>query len=314
MSNRLGKLLWNTAVFTAGALVTTTIVDRAMAKKEKENFRPYGFKVQTQFGGMNISINGERGPVIVLLSGYGTAAPILDFSPLAKACSCFAKVITIEYLGYGCSDKTHRTRTLQHITEEIHEVLQRLHIKEYYLAPHSISGVYALYYLHRYPEEVKGVIAMDTSVPGQIDYSDSTMETKVMSTMKKLGLVRLLDLLAPGSVSACSHAYDEETMKLMKEMSLSNEPNLTIEDEGNRILQNFNACRSFQYPKDMPVLMFLSSQTSEMTKGWWEHLHEKQIEHLECAKLIKLQGKHYLHWNNSKLMAEEIKRFVIKED
>lgn len=310
MGSKLGKFLWNTMLFTAGTLAATTVIDRVLTEKEKEAFQPYGFKVQTPQGGMNVAIEGNQGPVIVLLSGYGTAAPILDFKPLSKELSRFAKVVTLEYLGYGCSDQIARSRTLQHIAEEIHEVMQRLNINQYYLMPHSISGVYALYYVNRYPEEVLGVFGIDTSIPSQIDYVDSEKENQVMTVVKKLGLLRVLDLISPGVLSPNNENYDEKDRYWLKRMSLWIDDNPALQDEGKRIKENFNACRSYHYPKDLPVLMFLSTQTSDMTKGWWEELHEKQIEGMTQARILKLEGKHYLHWSNSAVMAEEVKKFI----
>ena len=69
-------------------------------------------------------------------------------------------------------------------------------------------------------------------------------------------------------------------------------------------------CRLLSFPKDLPVLMFVSDGNIKMTKGWWQTLHEKQIASLTNKEMKILKGSHYLHWNNSDIMAEEAKRFI----
>lgn len=310
MAKGIKKLLINTAVLAAGTMASVVIYDRIKEKQEKEKFSPYGFKVETRLGSMNAVINGEKGPVIVLLSGYGTASPYLDFKPLAKELSRFAKVVTLEYPGYGCSEQAERPRTVWNIIEEVHEVLKRLGFERYWLMPHSISGVYSLAYANRYPEEVEGILCIDTSHPEQIDYLSVDAETKVMPVLKELGMMRLLDKVMPGKFSPDSEDYEEEDLKMLKAMKLWHDANPSLKDEGNRLVENMNACRTLSFPEDLPVLMFICTGNIEMTKGWWKDLHEKQIQTTRYGKMMILEGTHYLHWTKSQEMAEEVKKFI----
>ena len=312
MAGKGKQLLKKTVLFTAGSLAASAAVNRVMTKKEKESIRPYGFKVETQYGGMNVAIAGEKGPVIVLLSGYGTAAPILDFKPLAQELSRFAKVITVEYLGYGCSDSTRRSRTLDRITEEIHEVLQRMNLYQYWLMPHSISGVYALAYVQRYPKEVQGVIGIDPSVPEQINYVDSSVENRIMKPLKKMGLLRLMDWMRPGTISPNTSAYDKEDLQQIRWRTLDDQSNPVWDEEARQIPENFRMACLLSYPKTMPVLYFLSSATCERTRGWWKELHEKQLSDLLNAELVVLEGPHYLHWENSTRIAQKSRQFILE--
>lgn len=309
---RFTKLLMNTALFASGALCATVVTDRALEKKEKENFIQYGFKVGTRYGGINVDIQGEKGPFIILLSGYGTASPILDFKPLAKELSRFAKVVTIEYLGYGYSDRTERVRTMHNINDEVHEVLQRMNINKYWLMPHSISGVYCLDYVRRYSDEVQGLLMIDPSHPEQVDYFGVSAETKVLPVLKALGMLRIIDALLPGKFSPESNDYDPEDLKQIKAMHLWHENNFALKDEGERLVDHMNACRDVPFPKDLPVLMFISSENVEMTKGWWEDLHKKQLSSTQYGKMVIVEGSHYLHWTKSAELAKESKQFILE--
>ena len=82
---------------------------------------------------MSYSIRGNGDQTIVLLPGFGTSAPILDFTPLVNELAPDYRVVTVEPFGYGYSDGTDKDRTTANIVEEIHTAVQSLGIDEYIL-------------------------------------------------------------------------------------------------------------------------------------------------------------------------------------
>lgn len=100
----------------------------------------------------------------VSVKGYDMT---VEFRHLAKRLEKNYTVVIPEYFGYGLSDSTGQDRTVQRIANELHECFQKVGFHQYYFVAHSISGIYSLYYANRYPNEVKGFIGIDSSVPGQ---------------------------------------------------------------------------------------------------------------------------------------------------
>lgn len=78
----------------------------------------------------------------MILPGYETAVPALDFKPLISELTPYYKVVVVKPFGYGLSDQTEKERSTANIVSEIHEALQSLHIDRYILMGHSISGIY----------------------------------------------------------------------------------------------------------------------------------------------------------------------------
>ncbi|MCU6340031.1 alpha/beta hydrolase, partial [Enterobacter quasiroggenkampii] len=111
---------------------------------------------------MNVLIQGQGEETVVLLPGYGTAAPGLDFKLLIDELSPHYKVVAIEPFGYGLSDKTEKDRSTENMVSEIHEALRQLRIDRYTLMGHSIAGIYALDYVDKYPQEVKAFVGIDS--------------------------------------------------------------------------------------------------------------------------------------------------------
>lgn len=117
-----------------------------------------------------VDVKGEENETtIILLPGWGSPSPILEFLPLAEKLSENFRVITIEPFGYGLSDKIGKEREISVVVEELHECTKKLGCDEYYLMAHSLSGLYSLYWANVYPQEVQGFIGIDPSVPKQSD-------------------------------------------------------------------------------------------------------------------------------------------------
>lgn len=132
-----------------------------MTAYEQKQYSPIGELVEINGKNMHIYSRGEGDQTLVLLSGLGTAAPTLDFEPLVNELSKNNKVVVIEPFGYGWSEITDKEQTVENIVEEIRMALKTANIDgPYILMPHSISGIYTMYFANNYPEEIKAIIGI----------------------------------------------------------------------------------------------------------------------------------------------------------
>ena len=207
---------------------------------------------------MNVLIQGEGEETIVLLPGYGTAAPALDFKLLIDELSPFYKVVVVEPFGYGLSDETEKERTTENMVSEVHEALQQLNIDRYMLMGHSISGIYGLDYVNKYPNEVSAFVGIDSSVPTQPGM-DMNFPLKTFKFLKKSGLLRLTIKIGDDPYAAL--AFDEKTVEQMKMISNKNMYNDTTLNEMENISSNFKAAQGLIFPKYLPLLLFVH-------RGW----------------------------------------------
>lgn len=114
------------------------------SRKINPSRKRYGKKVKVGDKYMRVSIMGKSSKVLLILPGWNSISPILEFKPLAEKLSEYFTVITIEPLGYGLSDRTERLRGTCNIVEELHRCVENLGYCKYYILAHSISGLYAV--------------------------------------------------------------------------------------------------------------------------------------------------------------------------
>jgi pimeloyl-ACP methyl ester carboxylesterase len=296
-----GALVIAFALFIA----TVFIVNAISNKSEQGKINSYGQFVTVDGKNMNVLIEGKGEETVVLLPGYGTAAPALDFKPLINELSPFYKVVVIEPFGYGLSDVSEKERTIDNMVSEIHEALQQLNVTHYTLMGHSISGIYGLDYVNKYPNEVNAFVGIDSSVPTQ-GGTDDPFPTDVYKLLKKSGFYRLLMKLAPDQLVA--PAVDDETREQIRMLSLKNTFNSNNLSEGENFGPNFKAAENLTFPKDLPVIFFLQANDTE-TEGWIP-LHEEQVKNSVHGKVMTFEGGHYLHHTRSKEIAENFRKFM----
>ncbi|WP_430155027.1 alpha/beta fold hydrolase [Paenibacillus algorifonticola] len=287
-------------------------VDLFSSKSEQAKLLPYGQSVAVDGKYMNVSTHGEGEETIVLLPGYGTAAPALDFKPLIEQLSPFYKVVVIEPFGYGLSDLTDKERSTDNIVSELHEVLQSLEINRYILMGHSISGLYSLDYVNKYPSEVSAFVGLDSSVPTLKEQKIGSSIIRTLILLKKTGFARLQ--LKLGEDSYADLPYDDQTKEQLKILIHKNIYNANQLNEAGTMYANFEAAEQLTFPKALPVIFFI--QANHPVTDRWIPEHEKQIKDSVHGKIVLFEADHYLYRTHSAEIVESLRTFMeqVKQD
>ncbi|MFS0838776.1 alpha/beta fold hydrolase [Paenibacillus sp. 1P03SA] len=286
-------------------LAIVFIMNRVSSKSEEGKIEHYGQLVAVDGKNMNVFIQGKGEETVVLLPGYGTAAPALDFKALIDELSPYYKVVAVEPFGYGLSDITEKERSTDNIVREIHEALQSLDIDRYILMGHSIAGIYGLDYVNKYGNEVNAFVGIDSSVPAQ-GGMDVEFPVNKLKLLKQSGLARLL--LKSGDDPYAGLPFDTKTKEQMRMLTLKNMYNSSILNELETIYPNFLAVKQLKFPKNLPLLLFVQANNTERKD--WVSLHEEQVKESANGKMITFEGGHYLHHTRSKEIAENFRQFM----
>ncbi|MFW7431342.1 alpha/beta fold hydrolase [Vagococcus carniphilus] len=286
------------------ALVVTATVNQIALSKETKKIENYGQKIDVFDGKMNVRIDGKGKETIVLLPGYGTPSPGIDFKPLINELKSDYQVLTIEPFGYGLSSQTKRERTLENVTEEIHYVLKQLKIESFILMGHSISGIYGMNYVNTYPNEVKAFVGIDTSVPNQPWPGNPT---KTIDFLRYSGVLRLFTKMRP-ELFEYPHLTKEENEQY-RMLNLKNTGNQSMRSEGIELDNSFEKVKTMTFPKSLPLLLFIDHGNAE-TVPTWRDLHLKQVKNANKGASFELEGGHYLHRTQSKKIVSEMKQFL----
>ncbi|MEW4100686.1 alpha/beta hydrolase [Bacillus altitudinis] len=287
-------------VFVASVYVVNLISN----EREQGKIEDYGQKVLVDGKQMNVLIQGDGKETIVLLPGYGTASPVLDFKSLVKELSPYYRVVVIEPFGYGLSDDTDKVRTSQNIVDEIHECLQKLNIKKYTLMGHSISGIYGLEYVNQYEKEVQAFVGIDTSVPKQ---ETDELPVSSLQLLHQSGFYRLIVKMNPEQL--VMPKVDDQTKAQIKMLTFRNFLDESQASEAENFRNNFKNAQRLHFPKKLPVAFYLADQTEKETPNW-KPMHEELLKNVDHGKIVTFKGGHYLHHTKSKEIADDVREFL----
>lgn len=323
MKRRILKIMKWVFVVLLGVVVVLVIWNFICKMAEQSKIgAAYGSVIEVNGHNMTVDIKGEDNEItIILLPGWGSPSPILEFLPLAEELSEDFRVITIEPFGYGLSDKVGAEREISVIVEELHECTQKLGCGQYYLMAHSLSGLYSLYWANAYPQEVQGFIGIDPSVPKQSDEEPlpikmvtlNKLSAYLQKTVSVLGITRILSIGNPENAiyADSSYPYSERELEVFRILSMDFAYNKDIMNELNHMEDSLEFVRDMKFPETIPVLQFVSGDNCELLETW-EMLHREVITETDKSEVLRLDGGHYLHFGRKQEVVEKVREWLRK--
>ena len=131
-------------------------------KDKKPAYSPPGKLVDVGGYRLHLNCTGKGGPAIVLISGAGDFS--FDWGLVQPGVSRFARVCGYDRAGLAWSDPGPTPRTMRQDAYELHTLLKAARIKApYVLVGHSIGGLIARVYAGQYPDEVAGMVLVDST-------------------------------------------------------------------------------------------------------------------------------------------------------
>jgi len=280
-------------------IILYTILNVVCSINEKKQLKRYKYGIQIDFNNhtMIADVKGEQHEqTIVFLTGYETPSPVLHYKPLTEKLSEKYRVITLEPFGYGLSDETDEERTVEKIVSELHIVIQRFGIQQYYLMAHSIGGVYSLYWSNQHKNEVLGFIGLDITVPGKevIAYNkNASKNINLVAFADYIGLDRMLSLFNKKNLlrplETKGYSYTDQELELFKLITLQKGYNKTQRKEISTLEENLVKVEAMKFPNTMPVINYVCSENLKNIPNW-KQLHVDIGSESTSSEVIEIEG------------------------
>lgn len=148
---------------------------------------------------LHLECTGSRGPTVILEPGGGGSAASMGL--IAPAVAPDNRVCVYDRAGRGWSDPAASPPDGAQIATDLHNLLNHAQVPgPYVLAGHSFGGLYVRTYAAKYPEEVAGLVLVDSTaaknspVSPQKASSYSVLKhlSSLVATTSRLGVGRLI--------------------------------------------------------------------------------------------------------------------------
>jgi pimeloyl-ACP methyl ester carboxylesterase len=193
-----------------GALVLSCIGGAYETYRESTDSFPMAGRL-IDVGGhkLHIDCTGTGSPTVVLEPGLGEPSTAMAW--IAPAVAKTTRVCVYDRAGRGWSESAGGPQDGVEVATDLHTLLQRAGERgPFVLAGHSAGGIYVLNFAHLYPDQIAGVVLLDSMHPQQYTkiagwptfYEMYRRASAVLPSLSRLGVGRAIYASAYGDLPA----------------------------------------------------------------------------------------------------------------
>jgi pimeloyl-ACP methyl ester carboxylesterase len=217
---------------------------------------------------LHLDCRGTGSPTVVLENGLSLVSPM--WGRITDATAGTTRVCAYDRAGQGWSDDAPAPQDSAAVTRDLHALLDAAgESGPFVLAGHSSGGVYALTYAARYPDQVAGLVLLDSASPHQFtvlpeyaaQYEFLMRLYGVLPTLTRLGIGRLVPALSTNDVPGVAGA---------QATALLNSPRnaRTARDEVSTYRRSFEQAKELTTLGSKPLVVVSATATLDGTDGW----------------------------------------------
>ncbi|VEF49119.1 alpha/beta hydrolase fold protein [Bacillus freudenreichii] len=308
------KALILTTIILIFTFASTFIYQSFLSNSSFSKYPPVGELIDIGDYQLHMYATGKKTdlPTIILESGSGTPSSVSDWRYIQPELAKSTRVITYDRAGYGWSDQAHNDRTSDQIINDLHKMLEVSNEKgPFILVGHSFGGFNMQLFAHRYPNQVAGMVLLDSSLIGKSpEVTDSALFFQ--ESLRELGVMRLMGNLGilPVPEAAMSDErskeflyrsfYNEDQKSEIKFMTTTDEKQLKLVHEAG-----FG---------DLP-LMILSSRAEEKEHKDWQTSQDALLQlSTNSQRHIVEHSSHYIHHDQPTVVIDSILKISEKAE
>lgn len=259
-------------------LLINFIVHRIKSRKEYNELMEAGYINKYSAGDYDLNIyrigNKDSKYKIIGISGLGAHNFSIEMSLVNEKLINDYEIIYIDRAGYGYSDSTNKKQTVQQVVSDYRTALKNAGIEgPYILMPHSLGGLYTTYWESEYPDEINGVILIDSSELGIDVWEEDDYKITFIDYLEsfacKLGLQRYV---LRNYVYALPKIYSSDDQKYTDYLYTYAMINKATISELKEINNNTNYVFNNIKENDIPKIYISSSNGSRNKKELQEYL------------------------------------------
>ena len=210
---RIGWVLLTLLVLFVGLSVIGATYQAIATQIDQGNYPPPGQMVDV--GGYKLHINcvGEGSPTVILDAVGGGSST--QWALIQPELAATARVCAYDRAGFGWSEPGFEPRDARQQVDELRTLLANADVADpYVLVGHSYGGRVARVYAAQHPDEVAGLVLVDTGIPYQDSrlpqeyHNEYAAEERMINSLRWLAPLGIVRLFVTAGVGPTAEDYD----------------------------------------------------------------------------------------------------------
>lgn len=271
---------------------------------------------------------GTGGPTVILDAGLGNMGA--DWELVQPEIAKFTQVVSYDRAGNGWSEASPHPRTSQQIVKELHALLENGNVpKPYILVGHSFGGGNVQLYAATYPDEVAGIVLVDSCHEDQWKWLKPQMEAMPKPLpariLSALGISRLM---TKAQAEKMAPLLSEEMKNIHLALSSTTKNTCTVCREARSLgesleqLKKINDSLSHALPcyvisagikMDVTQLGWPEEQVrifNEMMAAWDGLQKDIASKYPGSHFLVAEKSDHLIPWNQPEIIVQAVQELV----
>jgi len=195
----LGRVALGFLILLLVLMATGAIYQAVANARDAKTYKPVDQMVDVNGIQMRLDCRGSGSPTVVLEAGAQSSS--IYWVRIQDDVAEFTRVCSYDRAGYGWSDTVHEAMLPQQVAEMLHNLLERGGEQPPYLmVGHSFGGIYVRTFTVKYPDEVVGMVLVDSSHENQSQQTPPEIaESPEWIQLQEAGAtsLRILPIAAP---------------------------------------------------------------------------------------------------------------------
>jgi len=316
-------LLVSVAGIVVVALIAGLVYQEISESRDLERYPLPGRMVDVDGRLMHIDCIGEGSPTVILELGVGSAS--VSWYDIHRRLSEITTTCAYDRAGLGYSEPIDQPKRATAIAERLHKLLRNAEIDdELVLVGWSAGGVYVREFFQRYPENVRGMLLVDSSHEQQANRMPQTSgggadpALEIAKQLAPFGLVRLSGILRQRVAS--SRASDDAKAYLNVTYHLSHVLD-TVSEESAAFNLDIDADHPPSPIGDLPLIVLTQGAPDEDSGTSREQLQQERDARMRLQRelaalstsgkqIIAEESGHNIHADQPQLVIDAVKELV----
>jgi pimeloyl-ACP methyl ester carboxylesterase len=296
------------------------IFEFTIERIDKGRYKPKGRLVNVSKHRLLTNLTGEGKATVVFESDINK--PIQQWNRLRELVSDSARTFSYERAGYGWSDSAAGMANVDEALKDLRNALKKAGASSpYILVGQGYGGVILSKFAEKYPDEVIGVVLIDSFTEEQItsevyrkQLRKDLYKARIAKYTSLIGGIRLLNYLnIVQPEKEMYNALDEDSRKLFKIMRIASKQNNAVYEEYQALYDYTYTGKSDGIFGEKPLVVFTSLKKT-LASDERDSIIEQQKGLLKLSSkgeqvLVDSEGG-YIHLEKPEVIANVIKNIL----